>query len=64
MMKLLSLAYFLIALSAITFFVTACGVKKPPIPAYSFPSNPDLGATPSPTPGFSNPSGPISEPKS
>gem|GEM_PF-3030641 len=45
---------------------TACGVKKPPQPAYTFPSdwNPSDSPSPTPRPGFSNPSGPLETPSS
>jgi len=45
---------------------TACGVKKPPEPAYTFPRdlNPSESPSPTPRPGFSNPSGPLETPSS
>jgi hypothetical protein len=42
---------------------SACGVKKPPIPAYSFPMTGDGAVATSPTPGFNNPSVPLNESK-
>jgi hypothetical protein len=58
MTHFLKTRYFLLLMAAVI-FSSACGVKKPPTPAYSMPHEFDSMATPSPTPGFSNPSGPL-----